>query len=317
MDMAKTDTIIWLTSIGIEKPVFLLTVRLADVFNFIMKTRLIISVVLAIVVFVVQGQDYSTYIKENAIRIDKLDSLNIEVYHSLSNYKVIMVGELHGTNEPAKLVIGLANLLTKMGDSVQVGLEIPSEQMTKYLNQPSDSNIFYSDFFAKKANDGRASVAWAEIISRLNKNPNLRIFFYDINKGDCKNPDDRDSVMYLKIKSKIKENPKCKTIILSGNIHNMLLPYRTKSKMALFLSKDNDLNLANKICSLNHSYQSGTMLNNTGSGLELHQVNNSASDYSKAVDYENYLLLFPANDINRYSGIYFTRSVTAAKMVIP
>lgn len=264
--------------------------------------------------FTANGQDLST-IKENAIKIDKLDSLNRKIYKLLSNYKLIMVGEMHGTNEPAKLVIGLTELLTNIGDSVQVGLEIPSDQMTKYLELHLNSNIYSSDFFAKNSTDGRASFAWAEVISKLNTNTKVRIFFYDINKGECKNTDDRDSAMYLKIKNEIKGHPKWKTITLSGNIHNMLLPYKEKTKMALYLSKDIELNISDNICSLNHYYQSGTMLNNTGNGLELHQVNNSTSNYSKAVDYDNYLLLFPVNIVDRYNGIYFTRNVTAAKMV--
>jgi hypothetical protein len=300
---------------GTKKPVFLLTARAVDTHNFIMKTRHIISVVSAISVFGVQGQDFSTYIKENAIKIDKLDSLNIEVYKSLVTYKLIMIGEMHGTNEPAKFVIGLTRLLTEMGDSVQVGLEIPSQQMTKYLDQPKDSNILSSDFFVTKSYDGKASFAWAEIISRLNKNPKVRFFFYDINKGDCQNSDDRDSVMYIKVKNEIKEHQRWKTITLSGNIHNMLIPYKNKSKMALYLIKDNELNLSDKVCSLNHYYQSGTMLNNTGNGLTIHHVNNSEADYSNAVDYENYLLIFRVRAANRYSGIYFTRDVTAVKMV--
>jgi hypothetical protein len=110
------------------------------------------------------AQDYQAYVKENAVKIDNLDSLNHAVWHLLSDYKLIMVGELHGTNEPAKFVTGLARLLSGMGDSVQIGLEIPSEKMTKYLKQPNDSNIYSSDFFAKNSDDGRASVAWAEVI---------------------------------------------------------------------------------------------------------------------------------------------------------
>lgn len=262
----------------------------------------------------IHAQNPSAYIKENAIRIDKLDSLNDKIYRLLSNYHLIMVGEMHGTNEPAKLVVGLAQLMSNSGDSVQVGLEIPPEQMTKYLRQNSDSNIYSSDFFAIGHNDGRSSIAWIEVISKLNKNLKVRIFFYDANNSDCKNVDDRDSVMYLKIKSKIKEHPKWKTITLSGNIHNMLLPFNGQTKMALYLKRDDELNIENKICSLNHYFQNGTMLNNTGSGLELNKVINADSDYSKTVNYDNYLLLLPENKINRYNGVFFTRNVTAAKM---
>ncbi len=42
---------------GIKKPVFLLTVRFADIFNFSMKTILILPILLAITAIGVQGQD--------------------------------------------------------------------------------------------------------------------------------------------------------------------------------------------------------------------------------------------------------------------
>jgi len=261
------------------------------------------------------GQDFPTYLKKYAVKIDKLDSLNNNIYDLISDYKLIMIGEMHGTNEPAKFVIGLTELMTNKGDSVQVGFEISTDQMTEFLHNHSDKSISSSDFFSKNSLDGRASFAWAEAISRLNKNPNVNIFFYDVNDGESKTFDDRDSIMCLKIKNKIKEHPSWKTVTLSGNIHNMLLPYKGKTKMALYLSNDKELNISAKICSLNHYYQSGTMLNNTGNGLEMHQIDNQDWDYAKLVDYDNYLFLFPINMTDSYSGIYFTRKVTAAKLV--
>ena len=260
------------------------------------------------------GQEIPAFIKENAVNIDRLDSLDNKVYHLLTEFRLVMVGEMHGTNEPAKFVIGLTRLLRETGDSVQVGLEIPSGKMTGYINQPSNSNLYSSDFFALNSGDGRASVAWAELISSIDKDPKVRIFFFDVNIGECKNPGDRDSIMYLKVKDKIREHPKWKTITLSGNIHTMLLPYKEKTKMSLFLSRDEDLHLTGRICSLNHVFGSGTMMNNTGNGLELGNIDNSLSDYSTAVDYENYILLYNVNANNRYSGVFFTRIVTAAKM---
>ena|ERR1039457_5464302 len=281
-----------------------------------MKYKILILLFTFIVsIFTLFAQDFPAYIKANTVNIDKPDSLNNEVWQILKDYMVIMVGEMHGTNEPAKFVMGLARLFSSRGDNVQIGLEIPPAKMTKYLNHPTDSSIYSSDFFAEKSTDGRASQAWAEVISRLDKNPEIHIFFFDVNNGECKSPGERDSLMYLKIKNKIEDHPNWKTITLSGNMHNMILPYKEKTKTALYLARDKELNLSGRICCLNHQYGSGTMLNNTGNGLELHPVDNSFSDYSKAVDEENYLLLFQANDNNRYNGVFYTRTVTAAKML--
>lgn len=259
----------------------------------------------------VSGQDFPTYLKENALKVDKLDSLSKAVYDLLSDYRLIMIGEMHGTNEPARLVTGLVDLFTRSGDSVQVGFEIQPEQMTAFLKQHSDSSIFQSGFFAKPSVDGRASVAWANAIAKANKNPKASVFFYDVN-GDYSSA--RDSLMYLNIKAKLNEHPKWKTITLSGNIHNMLLPYKGQNKTASFLYNDTSLDIADKICSLNHQYQSGTMLNNIGKGLQLRETGQIDSEYSQ-LPYEMYLFLFPINYKATYSGIYFTRQVTAAELV--
>ena len=279
-----------------------------------MTNKIFQTLFLTLILFVAYGQD-PIYLKQNAIRIDDQDNLTNDIYKHISDYQLIMVGEMHGTNEPAKLVNSLANLLTKNGDNVQVGLEIPSKQMSMYLSSPVDSNILLSDFFAIKSTDGRASFAWASIISNLNDNPKVELFFYDINNDDRKTGNDRDSLMYLKIKNRIQIHPTWKIITIGGNIHNMLQPYNNKIKIALFISNDIDLNISNKILSINHEYAIGSMLNNQGDGLKLHEVDMTQSIYASTLDYENYLFLFPSDVKERYNGIYFTRNVTAAKLV--
>ena len=120
--------------------------------------------------------------------------------------------------------------------------------------------------------------------------------------------------MYLNIKAEMNKHPTWKTITISGNIHNMVMPYKGQNKTAYFLYHDADLNLADKFCSLNHQYESGTMLNNIGNGLQLREVAPMESSYSRFGP-DNYLLLYPANLVNPYTGIYFTRKVTASELV--
>ncbi len=278
-------------------------------------TKFLLILLTTTITFInVSGQDFTSLLKTNSIKIDKLDSLDNRVYDLLQNKKLIMIGEMHGTNEPAKFVKGLTELFTNNGDSVQVGFEIPSELMSTFLKLKTDSSIYQSDFFSKNSTDGRASLAWVSIILSLNKNPRVTIFFYDTNNGESKNLDDRDSLMYIKIKNQIIKHPTWTTVTLSGNIHNMRLPYKQKNKTGAYLANDTDLNISSKFCSLNHSYQSGTMLNNIGKGLELRQVGIINSDYAKLVDYDNYIFLFPSSQTNTYDGIFFTRKVTAAEL---
>lgn len=221
-----------------------------------------------------------------------------------------MVGEIHGTKEPAQFVTGLAELLAKHGDSVQVGFEIPSELMTLFLQNPSDSNVFHSDFFIRGFDDGRSSIAMASAIARLSRNPKIEVFFYDLNTGDTYAQ--RDSIMYRNIKRQMLKHKNRKTITLSGNIHNMILPHRTGKKMGFYLMNDEELNLQAKLCSLNQSYYSGTARNNTGNGLELQTLGNTKTS-TKTND--TYLLLYGNNNTIPYTGVYHTNQVTAAEMV--
>jgi hypothetical protein len=279
-----------------------------------MTRKLLIILSISLYVFEIFGQD-STFISKNAVKFDKQDSLNSEIYRLIKNYQLIMIGEMHGTCEPAKLVIGLAELLARNNNNVQVGLEIPSEKMQKYHSLPIDSNIYLSDYFANKSIDGKATYAWANIIGRLHQYSKIEIFFFDINNGDSKISNNRDSLMYLNIKNRIQLHPTWKTITLSGNTHNMLIPYKGQPKMAFYLYKDKDLAISGKILSLNHSYSKGTMLNNMGKGLQINTVDNSNTIFSRAVNFENYILVYPLINDGRYNGVYFTRKVTSAKLV--
>lgn len=277
-----------------------------------MKIRLLFTLAITFRLTSLFGQDATTHLKENAIKIDHLDTLGKPVYDRLAGFKLFMVGEMHGTNEPANFLVGLSELFANFGDTVQVGFEIPSEQMIHYSQSSTDNSVFQSDFFAKNSVDGRASTAWANAITRLAKNSRVQIFFYDINTAESTNYNDNDSLMYLKIKDRIIKHPSWRTITLSGNIHNMRLKFREKPTTGYYLCNDKELNLADKICTLNHYYQSGTMLNNIGKGLELRHVNKNSTIYSETFPFDSYLYIFHAP--NTYNGVFFTRTVTAAHM---
>ncbi|MBK5285240.1 MAG: hypothetical protein JJE25_07530 [Bacteroidia bacterium] len=276
-------------------------------------TSNLLSILTAILIFSnAGGQVFPNYLKEHAVKIERLDSLNKQVYNLLSDNRLIMIGEMHGTNEPAKFVTGLAKLFADHDDSVQVGFEIPSSQMTAFSKSHTDKSIFQSGFFSQRSTDGRASIAWATAISVISKISKAQIFFYDVNEEDFS--DRRDSVMYLNIKSKLLEHPTWKTITLSGNIHNMLLPFRGENKTANYLSNDIELNLEDNLCSLNHRYQKGTANNNRGNGLQIYDMGNIETEYSTTVNFDNYLFLFPINYNDKYDGIFFTRIISAAKL---
>jgi hypothetical protein len=262
----------------------------------------------------VYGQD-SVLLHKTALQIDKQDSLSMDIYEVISMYQLFIIGEGHGTKEPARFVQSLAELFLNKGSRVQIGLEIPSDQMKKYLSNPNDSSVFESDFFINKSYDGRACFAWANLIARLSGHPNVEFFFYDVNIGEFKNFDERDSLMYLKIKKRIQLHPDWKTIVLGGNIHAMLKPYDGKPKLAFFLRYDKDLQIEKKLLSIDHRHAVGTYWDNSNKMLQVFQSDESQSIFATAVNYENYLFLNPQEADKIFNAIYFTRKQTASTLV--
>ncbi len=269
-----------------------------------MIKKIVVFLILITTAEASMGQDKRTYLKDDAVPIIKFDSLSKDVYDLLINYRLIMIGEIHGTNEPINLLDGLVSLLTKYGDSVQVGFEIPSEQMTTFLKQPIDKNILKTTFFSKPSGDGRASVAWYKKMAKINNNKKVKIFFFDNN---IEQGGDRDSVMYLNIKSQIIEHSNWKTITISGGTHNRILPFNGQKKIGNFLMMDKELNISESLCSLNHEFESGETLWN--------EFKSKPTIYSK-LGHDKYLLLFPKDIKEAYQGIFFTKYLTKSESAI-
>jgi hypothetical protein len=261
----------------------------------------------------IYGQD-SNYLKQNAIEIERQDSLGNDLYDRIAKYSLIMVGELHGSNEPAQFVSSLVELMIRKGNPVQVGLEIPSEEMKSSVSDKKDSSVYSSLFFMSNRNDARASLAWADLITRFGHMRNVELFYYDINKEDLQNSFNRDSLMYVKVKKQIQLHPDWKTITLGGNIHNMLLTYGGETKMGLYLYGDKDLHLSENILSVGHYYATGTTWDNSAGSLTLYTVDHSDSYFAKTLDYENYFFIFPSGTKYKYNAIYFTRKVTPSDL---
>lgn len=258
----------------------------------------------------ISAQSEAAYLTANAVLIDNPEKLSDGVYQLLSPFQVIMFGEMHGTNESAPFINGLAGLFTDKGDSVLVGLEIPSGLMAKFERLRTDSSVYESDFFRISALSGRESLPWAMLISSMNKNGKVKLFFYDVNDKEGKEYN-RDSLMFAKIKAQMKEHPIWKVITLSGNYHNRLSDELT---MAYYLKKDTELSIASKMCTLNMEYKEGTCMANFGHGLELKMLGAYPSVYNSTEGYDRYLILNPPSYYSPYTGFYYTKSITPATM---
>jgi hypothetical protein len=272
-----------------------------------MTRNLLLLLTFALTLIRVSGQDNEAYLIANAIRFKNAEKLNDSIYNLLSPFQIVMVGEMHGTNESAQFIIGLANLFTNKGDSVQVGLEINPEFMSTYLQLHTDSSVYQSEFFSHPPYlDGRESLPWANLIATLNKNPKVKIFFFDTNRNTDVVPF-RDSLMAMNIKIQFNQHPTWKMITLSGNYHNKISDPNT---MISFFKR----NVPVKVCSLNVEYKEGSANANFTHGLEIRQLGSYPSVYNSTEGYDRYLLLYPGKSNYDYNGIYYTKYITAAKM---
>src|SRR5689334_15421974 len=169
--------------------------------------------------FCAQAEDDAEYVKANAVRIDNPEKLTDSVYALLNPFQLILFGEMHGTNESTPFVNGLVDLFLSKGDSIQVGFEIPSSKMASFISLHSDSSIYHSDFFGKEPQvTGKETIAWANLISRLNRNKRVQIFFFEMNEGEAKLYL-RDSIMSTKVRMQFDKHPTWRMITLSGNYH--------------------------------------------------------------------------------------------------
>ncbi|MGL1886384.1 MAG: hypothetical protein OCD76_07710 [Reichenbachiella sp.] len=257
------------------------------------------------------SQGFGEYVSKNAVEVHSLINLNNEVYDLIMDYQLIMIGEMHGTQEPAKLVSGIAKVVVENEGQVSVGLEIPQNEVAKFVQSPTDSVLRITEFFSKENIDGRNGESWFDLIIYCNTNPNINLFFYDNFKEY--HMVNRDSAMYLTIVQQVKKYPSSKVITLSGNIHNWLIPYKESLTMGYYCVNDTVNFSRAKVCSINHIYSEGTMLNNTGNGIELSDIDFSESIYSESVDFNNYLLFYESSKPYQYSGVLYTRKVNHSK----
>jgi hypothetical protein len=272
-----------------------------------MTRNILLFLTLTLTFLGASGQDNETYLKANAIRFDNPEKLSDSIYTLLSPFQIVMIGEMHGTNESAPFVSGLTNLFTNKGDSVQVGLEINPEFMSKYLQLHTDSSVYQSEFFSNPPYlDGRESLPWANLISTLNKNPKVKIFFFDTNR-DKDVVAFRDSLMAMNIKTQFNQHPTWKMITISGNYHTSI---SNPGSMTSYLKR----NITAKICSLNMEYKEGSANANFTHGLEIKQLGSYPSVFNSTEGYDRYLLLYSAKSNYDYNGIYYTKYITAATM---
>jgi len=230
-------------------------------------------------------QDDAQFLKDNAIEIENLSNLSNSIYEEISSHEVIMVGETHGTKEPTEFVYGLAKLIAEKEGTVIVGIEIPESEIDLKPEQINEKKLLNTSFFTRENSDGRNGQAWFDLIMKCSSDSKIKLAFFD---NYIDEPADRDKAMYLSIKKLKETEPNTKIITLSGNVHNMLIPNEEQKTMGYYICNDSITFNRDKIASIFHAFNYGTMMNNIGNGLELSTIEPINNLYATSTAYKKY-----------------------------
>ena len=260
------------------------------------------------------SQISAEYIQHNALPLSSTIQPDKDLYAKLKDYKAILIGEMHGTREPAEFVTGLAKLFSAHGREVLIGVEISEDVLGNFPKALSKASLAQSFFFKEGYDDGRNNSAWANMLLSVADLPNVQFVFYDVNAQDAEKEGDRDSLMYIRINNALKRNPGAVLISISGRLHSLLKPLDYITPLGYYLKNEKGSMVSGaKILSVRHKYSGGTMYNATMDGdLMVRKVLLSEDDlYGSAAPSERYFLLLPS-EAEGYNAVLFTRKVTAS-----
>lgn len=263
------------------------------------------------------GQGFGEYITQYAIPFIDTRHLNDTIYHEIKDKQIIMVGEIHGTKESAEFVESLAKLISKKEGKVLVGIEIWSEIMNGIDTLNVEASVNQTVFFSRENTDGRNGIAWRDLVTHCLEDSLIDLFFFDNSNEYRFMGFERDSAMYLSVLEQFIKDPSRKIITLSGNVHNMLVPMGEMKTMGTYIVNDTLNFTKNSICSVQHVYSEGTMLNNTGNGLELKNIEFEESLYSKSHSSSNYFITYTAVQPSPYNGLFYTRKINHSPVIEP
>ena len=148
-----------------------------------------------------------------------------EVPAIVADARLVIFGELHGTNEIPALVGEFVCWRSAQSQSVILGLEIPrTEQhaIDTYLLSAGtllDQKRLTSGAFWNTVKDGRSSEAMVRLIERVRRLPGGRggagIVAIDSGRYDAS----RDAAMARNLRASMRTHPRSRFVVLVGNIH--------------------------------------------------------------------------------------------------
>ncbi|NPC68599.1 hypothetical protein HPP05_02415 [Corallococcus exiguus] len=178
---------------------------------------------------------------------------------------VMLLGELHGTQEVPRFIAQSVCQLVTSGMPVTVGLELPVEnedRISAFLqSQGGDVDwlkLMESPFWRSPYPDGRGSEAVANMLEQLRhlraRGLDVAVFVYDHPKLSGQQ---REDALTKTVLAQVKAKPERFHLVMSGNIHPRTakgLPWDKQYKPMGYLLKDQ----VEDVTALDMAYDSGT-----------------------------------------------------------
>ncbi len=219
---------------------------------------------------------------------------------------VVLLGEMHGTNESPQFLTNAICDALQRGHSVTVGLELPRTEtplFEEYLASPggdqAEKRLLEGSFWQRSYQDGRTSHAMLALIRDLRQHKAadrpVRLILID-DPGAPK----RDRVMSTLVQAAVSASPNDVFLVLTGNVHNRI---NQGTRMGYLLRQALP---KTRLVSLNVAHQGGqawVCLSNKPCGVQ--QLGGKA-------DRESGVELFPASARAAYDGQYYVGRLTAS-----
>ncbi|MBU8896365.1 hypothetical protein DRW03_27575 [Corallococcus sp. H22C18031201] len=178
---------------------------------------------------------------------------------------VLLLGELHGTQEVPRFIAQAACQVASAGVKVSVGLELPVEnegRMETFLASQGEEedwlNLMDAGFWRSPYPDGRGSEAVANMLEQLRllraQGLDVKVFVYDHPKL---NGQAREDALTATVMERVKHDADRFHLVVSGNVHSRReagLPWDESYRPMGLLLKEK----LKGVVSLDMAYDSGT-----------------------------------------------------------
>ena len=278
-----------------------------------MKTLMILFLCFSIQAIAAPDADY---VRQNSVEV-KTGALDTSILSSLQKYRVIAIGEHHGNDKTPLIAAKIAGALAE-SDEVILGLEIQQQNqvgLDEYVRTGDKYILRLLGHFAREYQDGRSSVAMAELLERVRTNPRIQILAFD--PDFSMDGQDRDTKMAQNLIKAIENQPSKKVVIFAGNVHsatkigNFFDPnYRPMAYQLSALAKSPIK--SSDVLSVMTRYENASIwacTNDNAADCGPMKFNKDTSAYSTAVPFDSYFLVEPTMSPEGYMATWFTRTV--------